>query len=398
MDYSVEKEMSALLYNFWIIKDKDKELYYQIKSNQNKVRDFISKNLGSKLIIHDKFIKLEKIPFIIKKNSGIENFNSVLEYVILSIMLIFLEDKTNGDYFILSDLIDYVKNTAVTLELNHIPDWNKTQDRRAMLNVINLLESLSILSTKDEGKVSFVEDKQAEALYEATGISNYLMRMFDEDINNLETSTDFIKSEFSTQNEDKGDIRRYKIFRNILYTPAVSTKDLSYAEIDYIKKNRQYISKEISNKLNMEVEITDNLTILYDSNNTTIKDNFPNTKKISEIVLMVNNRILEDIKNKKILLNEQEIGYIKEYYFERIIEEIKKTKAPYIGKTLLKENKERFYNMVLDFMEKYNILEKKEDEIIIYPTIARLIGKTKYINKEEMNHEQISLFGGIDEL
>lgn len=397
MDYNIEKEMSALLYNFWIIKDKDRDLYYQIKSNQNKVRDFISKNLGSNLIIHDKFIKLEKIPFIIKKNSGIENFNSVLEYVILSIMLIFLEDKTHGDYFILSDLIEYVKNTAVTLELNHIPDWNKTQDRRAMLNVINLLNELSILNVRDEGKVSFVEDKQAEALYEAMGISNYFMRMFDEDINNLETPTDFIKSEFSTQNEDKGDIRRYKIFRNILYTPAVSTKDLSPTEIDYIKKNRKYISKEITDKLNMEVEITDNLTILYDDNSN-VKDNFPNTKKISEIALMVNNRILEDIKNKKIMLNEQEIGYMKEYYFESIIEEVKKTKAPYIGKTLLKENKQKFYNMVLTFMEKYNILEKSDNDIVIYPSVARMIGKTKNINEDEMNNEQISLFGGTDEL
>lgn len=397
MDYNIEKEMSALLYNFWIIKDKDRDLYYQIKSNQNKVRDFISKNLGSNLIIHDKFIKLEKIPFIIKKNSGIESFNSVLEYVILSIMLIFLEDKTNGDYFILSDLIEYVKNTAVTLELNHIPDWNKTQDRRAMLNVINLLNELSILNIRDEGKVSFVEDKQAEALYEAMGISNYFMRMFDEDINNLETPTDFIKSEFSTQNEDKGDIRRYKIFRNILYTPAVSTKDLSPTEIDYIKKNRKYISKEITDKLNMEVEITDNLTILYDDNSN-VKDNFPNTKKISEIALMVNNRILEDINNKKIMLNEQEIGYIKEYYFESIIEEIKKTKAPYIGKTLLKENKQKFYNMILTFMEKYNILEKSGNDIIIYPCVARMVGKTKNINEDEINNEQISLFGGTDEL
>lgn len=147
----------------------------------------------------------------------------------------------------------------------------------------------------------------------------------------------------------------------------------------------------------MEVEITDNLTILYDDNSN-VKDNFPNTKKISEIALMVNDRILEDIKDKKIMLNEQEIGYIKEYYFESIIEEIKKTKAPYIGKTLLKENKQKFYNMVLTFMEKYNILEKNGNDIIIYPSVARMVGKTKNINEDEINNEQISLFGGTDEL
>ena len=31
MDNTIEKEMKALLYNFWITKDKNKDLYYQIK-------------------------------------------------------------------------------------------------------------------------------------------------------------------------------------------------------------------------------------------------------------------------------------------------------------------------------------------------------------------------------
>lgn len=92
---SIENEIRALLYNFWITKEDNKELYYQIKSKQNKIRDFVSKNLGSNLIVHDKFIKLEKIPTIIKGISS--NFTSILEYVILSIILLFLEDKLSGD-------------------------------------------------------------------------------------------------------------------------------------------------------------------------------------------------------------------------------------------------------------------------------------------------------------
>lgn len=397
LDCSIEKEMSNLLYNFWILKSKDRDLYYQIKSNQNKIKDFISKNLGSNLIIHDKFIKLEKIPFIIKKSWKGSELDSILEYVILTIMLMFLEDKTNGDYFILSDLIEYVKNTSVTLELTNIPDWNKTQDRRAMLNVLKLLEELSIIITKDEGKISFVEDKSAEALYEAQGISNYLMRMFNEDISTLKTPTDFIKAEFSTQNEEKGDLRRYKVFRNLLYTPAVSSKDLTYAELDYIKKNRNYIKGEIDKKLNMEVEITENLAILYDDN-ALIKDNFPNTKKISDMALMINAKLLEDINNSKILLDKNEIGYITENYFETIIEEIKKNKSQYIGKTLLKENSKKFNKLILEYMEKYNILEKVNNEILVYPTVSRLIGKTQNLNTEDAKELQISLFGGSNEL
>lgn len=396
MDNNISKEMKALLYNFWITKDDDKELYYQIKSNQNKIKDFISKNLGSNLIIHDRFIKLEKIPTIVKSNARLGNFTTTLEYVMLTIMLLFLEDKTRGDYFILSDLIEYVKNTSITLELNNVPDWNKVQDRRCLSNVISLLEELKIIKIRDASKVSFVESINAEVLYETLGTSNYLMRMFDSSINGLKTPEDFIKNEFITQDEEKGDIRRYKVFRNILYTPSISSRDLSINELDYIKRNRTYIKNEIDKKLDMDTEITYNLTMLLDNESSNEKDNFPNSKKLTDIVLIVNERLMQEINDKKIVLDSYETATIKEDYFENIIKDIKKTKSIYIGKTMSKETDKRFYDMIVEYMEKYNLIERKDNEIIIYPTISRIIGKTKEI--EIYTHEQINLFGGNDEL
>lgn len=194
MNINIEKELKSLLYNFWILKDENKDLYYQIKYNQTKIKDFVAKNLGSNLIIHDRFIKLEKIPTVLKESNGIDKFTDVLDYVILSIFLLFLEDKTRGDKFILSDLIDYIKNTAITLKLDHIPDWNKISDRKSLINAINLLKELNVIKLKDEDKTSFIESKEADALYEVMGISNYVMRLFDNDINELKTANDFIKS------------------------------------------------------------------------------------------------------------------------------------------------------------------------------------------------------------
>ena len=396
MNSNIEAEMRALLYNFWITKDSNKELYYQIKNKQNMIKDFVSKNLGSNLIIHDRFIKLEKIPTIIKANSGLSNFTSVLEYVILSIMLLFLEDKTRGDYFVLSNLIEYVKNTAVALELNHVPDWNKVQDRRCLSNVITFLEDLQIIKIKDYSKISFIESRDAEVLYESLGVSNYLMRMFDDNINELKEPDDFIKNEFAIQNMDKGDIRRYKVFRNILYTPAVFSQDLSTSELDYIKKNRNYIKSEIDKNLDMEVEITHNMALLCDSEDSNEKDNFPNNKKLTEIVLMINDRLLQEINSGNIIINQYEVAIIKEDYFVGIIMDIRKSKSSYIGKTMMRENDRRFYDMVLEYMKKYNIVEKRNDEIMIYPTVARIVGKTKNIESDRV--EQISLFGGSDEL
>ncbi len=396
MDNSIEKEMQALLYNFWIVKDEDSQMYYKIKYNQNKLKDFITKNLGSNLIIHDRFIKLEKIPNVVNSNNGIPLFSSTLEYVILTLLLLYLEDKTRGERFILSNLIDYIKNTSITLELNHIPDWNKVNDRRCLSNVIKFLNSINVLKTVDEDNISFTEDINAEALYETTGLSNYVMRMFDNEISSLNTCEDFLKNEFSSQNENKGDVRRFKVFRNILYTPVVSTYDLSDSEIDYIKKNRLYIKNEIE-KVNMDTEITHNMVILYDNNYNNLKYNFPNNQKICEIVLMLNNEILNDIKSGLLQIETSEIVKTKTNYLKQKVRELRDTKGVYIGKTRLDYSPYKLYAEIIECMEKYNLISINDDDVIIYPSISRFIGKTMDIIDENKD-EQISLFGGSDEL
>ena len=100
LDNSLIDNFRDLLYNFWIVKDENEELYYKNKYNQNKIKYFVSKNLGSNLIVHNRFIKLEKIPSYTKGGEGIEGFNNVIDYVMLYLILLFLEDKARGDLFI----------------------------------------------------------------------------------------------------------------------------------------------------------------------------------------------------------------------------------------------------------------------------------------------------------
>ena len=394
MDNNIIDNFRDLLYNFWIVKDGNEEIYYKIKYNQNKIKDFVSKNLGSNLIIHNRFIKLEKIPSYMVASEGINTFNNVEDYIMLALMLLYLEDKARGDLFVLTDLIDYVKNTSITLELNHIPDWSLKKDRKGIDAAINFLVNLSAIKVKDRDKVSFVDNRESQALYEVTGISNYIMRLFDTSITDITDINDFLKLEFQNQDEEKGDVRRYKVFRNILYLPSTSTKSITSSEIDYIKKNRNYIKNEISSKLDMEVEITNNLTLLYDDTSSTMKDNFPNNKKITEIVLMVNKEILDDIKNGKIILDNYECASVDISYLKMIIKRIKNEKIPYIGKTLEKETFDKFYKEVVNYMCMYNFISIDGDLVTINPTVSRMVGITKEVDKSM----QMDIFGGVEDV
>lgn len=376
---NISKEIDLLLNNFWITKDEKREEYYFLKQNQYKIKDFINKNLGNKLIIHNNFIKLEKIPAKPNINMGIASFQSPFDYVLLFLLLLFLEDKTKGDRFILSSLIESIKNIAVTLKLNNIPDWNLSSNRKSLIRVLNFLEESYVIILNERQTIKFEDDINAEALYEATGLANYLIPTFDADINTFNQASDFLK--YEEENINFQDMRRYKVYRHLLYTPAVHKIDLTNLEEDYLKKMHKVIENEIKENIDMEVEITKNLSLIYAPENTIQKEYFPNTKKISDIVLLLNQEIIDFAKVNNINLIEDESFKISKSDFKKIIEKLRQNKKDYFSKNILDLSFEKYYQEVLTVLINFNFIKENEEEIIVLPMIYRFLGKTPKVKE-----------------
>ena len=387
MSETINECMQLLLNNFWILKEDDLDNYYKIKRNQHLLRDYINKTLGSRLIIHDRFIKLEKIPAQALESIGLSNFILQTDYIYLCLILLFLEDKTRETYFMLSDLIDYVKNTAVALELNNIPNWTLTKERKSLKRAVNFLEKIKVIKLKDASKDDFSDNENAEALYISTGLSNYVMRMFNNEIFDIKQEEDFIKDEWTYQNDEKGDIRKYKIYRNLIYTPCIYMNDISKSEIDYLKQLRHHISNELSN-LNYELELTKNMALVFENENALTKDSFPNNKRISAIVLIVLTKLYELIKENKIILNEYEIGKISYEDLYNIIIGIKNKYNIYLSKTLKDLTDSAFFDNILDILETYTFIRNVNNYYEILPAIR--IFNSKLI---ENKNKQLDIWG-----
>ena len=387
MSETINECMQLLLNNFWILKEDDLDNYYKIKRNQHLLRDYINKTLGSRLIIHDRFIKLEKIPAQALESIGLPNFILQTDYIYLCLILLFLEDKTRETYFMLSDLIDYVKNTAVALELNNVPNWTLTKERKSLKRAVNFLEKIKVIKLKDASKDDFSDNENAEALYISTGLSNYVMRMFNNEIFDIKQEEDFIKDEWTYQNDEKGDIRKYKIYRNLIYTPCIYMNDISKSEIDYLKQLRHHISNELSN-LNYELELTKNMALVFENENALTKDSFPNNKRISAIVLIVLTKLYELIKENKIILNEYEIGKISYEDLSNIIIGIKNKYNIYLSKTLKDLTDSAFFDNIIDILETYTFIRNVDNYYEILPAIR--IFNSKLI---ENKNKQLDIWG-----
>lgn len=384
------RELEYLLNNYWCVKEENPYLYFKIKNNLDYYKDFIQTKLGSKLIVNDRFIKLEKIPAVPKAYMGIPSFTSILEYKILFIILLFLEDKPKLEQFILSNLIDFITNTATTLELDTVPNWNILHHRKCLVNVINHLKELNIIKVVEEENL-FTEDAKAEALYETTGLSNYYIREFKNNILDYTNLNEYTNDEFTNQSENIGDVRRYKVYRHLVYSLAAYTEDLTEFEIDYLRKFRSSISNELGKYTLSELELTKNMAVLMYDSETREKFDFPNNKAITDIALLVNNDILDKTAVGDLILNADETITISKEHLERIIKDTKSKHLSYFSKYYREMVQSAFIKEVISYLKEYDFIRDYEEEYKIYPMVSKLVG---YIPKDQ--EEQLNLFGGIE--
>lgn len=382
------KDLEYLLNNYWCIKEQNPEMYFKIKNQIDEYKDFIHTKLGSRLIVNDRFIKLEKIPALPKAYMGIPAFTDTLEYIILFIVLLYLEDKPKLEQFILSNLLDFITNTATTLKIDNVPNWNIFHHRKCLVNVINQIKKIGIIKVVEESNL-FTEDKTAEALYETTGLSNFYIREFKNNILDYADLTDYINDEFSDQNEIVGDVRRYKVYRHLLYSLVAYNEDLTEFEIDYLRKFRTSINNELTKYTNSELELTKNMAVLMFDDDSREKFNFPNNKAITDIVLLFNKNLLNKINNEELKLNLDETITISKEQASRIIKDIRQENISYFSKYYKDMTIDNFIDEVLSYMQQYDFIRKNSLGYKIYPMAFRLTG---YIPKEPF--EQLNLFGG----
>ena len=377
-----------LLNNYWCVKEINQKEYFKIKNNLDYYKDFFQNKLGSKLIVNDRFIKLEKIPAIAKNYMGLNNFTTPLEYTILFIILLYLEDKPKLEQFILSNLIDFITTTATSLELDNIPNWNIFHHRKCLVNVINHLKELYIIKVVEEQNI-FSEDIKAEALYETTGLSNYYVREFKNNILEYTDLNDYITDEFTNQDDKIGEVRRYRVYRHLLYSLVSYNEDLSESEIDYLRKFKTNIQNEINKYLNVSLDLTKNMAVLLYELDTKEKEYFPNSKAISDIVLLVNYKILENVDNNVLTLNQDETITISLELLTRIIKDTRLEYLKYFSKYYQELTISNFVLEVINYMQEYDFIRKSEEFYKIYPMVTKLKG---IIPKEDI--EQLDLFGG----
>lgn len=364
------KELLALLESYIILKENNRELYYAIKDNYENFKDFLSDKLGYNLIVHEDFVKLEKIPGKAEGWMGIEGFTDVKEYIFFMILLMYLEDKNKEEQFVLSFVTEYISNHYRWEKI----DWTKYQNRKSLVKVIKLALSIGIMRNNDGDEDEFSSNEKADVLYESTGISRYIVRAFSKDIMDCESFEDLSQHNWEGVEEDRGVLRRNRVYRRFLLSPVIYNKGVEDSDYDYIKKFRSSIQENFEKYLGWDLNVHRNGALIVLSDDNKIKDVFPSMKGESEAILLLGKLIREKLEEGIISLNINDEIVLTREEFNKLLLELKHKKGSGFKKELRDSKDEYFIEVLFDYMKEFLMVEEVEDEILLMPLLGKVVG------------------------
>lgn len=367
------KELETLLEEFWIIKEKEKDLYYRIKDASPQFKDFLEQKLGYKLIVNPYMIKLEKLPGKAEAWMGIQDFDNQMEYALFCLLLTFLEDKSAGEQFILSEVTEFIQGSYPGEEKL---DWTLFRHRRSMVKVLRFATTIGIIKADDGDEGSFMDSTDSEVLYQSTGLSRYFVRNFTGNILNYSSWLDMENGEWLDVDKDRGRVRRNRVYRRIVMSPVVYSEGPEDPDYLYIKNQRGLLQKDMEDYLDSQLHVHKNGAFLVLDSSKNFKDVFPARKNISDIALQVNAAIISLIRAGELAGREDDVIVVSRVWFESLIEDVREKNYLGWSKEFREMSFAKLYEETISYMKGFHMIEvlEKEKEVKIMPLAGKIIG------------------------
>lgn len=367
------KELETLLEEFWIIKEKEKDLYYRIKDASPQFKDFLEQKLGYKLIVNPYMIKLEKLPGKAEAWMGIQDFDNQMEYALFCLLLTFLEDKSAGEQFILSEVTEFIQGSYPGEEKL---DWTLFRHRRSMVKVLRFATTIGIIKADDGDEGSFMDSTDSEVLYQSTGLSRYFVRNFTGNILNYSSWLDMENGEWLDVDKDRGRVRRNRVYRRIVMSPVVYSEGPEDPDYLYIKNQRGLLQKDMEDYLDSQLHVHKNGAFLVLDSLKNFKDVFPARKNISDIALQVNAAIISLIRAGELAGREDDVIVVSRVWFESLIEDVREKNYLGWSKEFREMSFAKLYEETISYMKGFHMIEvlEKEKEVKIMPLAGKIIG------------------------
>ncbi len=365
------RTLETLLGRRWILKARDRELYYQMRDEIGTVRKFLKEKLGYQVIVNQYLVKVEKLPAKPENWMGILEFSEPLQYVFFCLVLMFLEDKDAEEQFVLSELTEFVQAQCRSEQI----DWTVYTYRRHLIRVLKYCVSCGILNVDDGSEESFAREYTGEVLYENTGASRYFMRNFTQDIMGYTNPEDFEQEEWIDIDEDRGIVRRQRVYRRLLMSMGMYRTEETEEDFAYLRNKRNLLQDELDELLDCTLEVHRNGAFLILGEGCRMGRCFPEEHTLSDIALLVNQLIVSQIESGKLAVPPDEQIHMPKEAFRALLGECRER----FGKGFIKSYREmtsaEFCRTVWAYMTELELITEHRDDVEIRMAAGKVIGR-----------------------
>ncbi|MCV4234491.1 TIGR02678 family protein [Virgibacillus sp. LDC1] len=286
--------LALLFEQFWILRDEEPESYRLVRDRELKLKRYLQDKFGLDLIVHQHFVKLEKVPVEPQRWMGIQAFQEPLDYAIFCCALAYTEQKGVDEQFLLSDLTERIQE----LYRSEIPlDWTLYQHRRSLVRALKQVVDLRLIKTIDGSLELFQNSEQEEVLYEVTVYSRYFMRSYPDDLFKFKTIKALMEKEWVRHQEDQ---RRKRVYRRLMMTPFVYRKSEEDPDFAYIRNFRNRLREDFEQHTPFRLEVFKNVAMLTLPDPKKRYTLFPDMSGIADVALHVIAVIREQLDNLSI--------------------------------------------------------------------------------------------------
>lgn len=363
--------LEILLGQRWILKSRDRELYYRMKDEIGGVKKFLTEKMGYQVIVNPYLVKVEKLPARAERWMGIQEFTDPIEYAFFCLILMFLEDKEAEEQFVLSELTEYVQSQYQEEKI----DWTVYHYRRHLIKVMKYCVAVGILNVDDGSEESFAKDEGSEVLYENSGASRYFMRNFTQDIMGYTDYTDFQRAEWIDVDEDRGIVRRQRVYRSLLMTMGLYLSDENEEDFAYVRNYRNMIRGELEELLPCELQVYKSSAYLVLGPECRMGRTLPEENTRSDIVLLLAGLIRQKVEDGTYALQIDETIRLSGEEFRSLIEECRRSFGRGLIKTYREMTTEEFYQEVSSYLLNLELAGKERDSVILRPVLGKVTGQ-----------------------
>ena len=366
--------IEELMNRRWILKSQDPQLYYEIKDNAKELKKKLQEKFGYALIINPYLVKLEKIPGKAEGWMGITEFETLMEYQMFCYLLMLLEDKEAGERFILSNICEFIQVQFPKGEL----EWTSLRARRQLVRVLQYALKMGMIISREGDEDYFLKDETSDILYENTGVSRYFIRNIPKDIMDFHEPEDFLQSEWFDMEEDRGIVRRQRIYRRLMlscgvYHTAGEDKDDDFG---YIRNNRRNIENDFQSLFPCQLHVHSSSAFLVLEEDCSMGKVFPKTHAYYDLLLIVHDDLRKRVKTSRLSLDQHEGITLRLEEYLAIVQRLIKKNNALLPKKYQIENR-RVEDSAMDvcnLAQTLGFAQVQQENVYIYPVAGKITG------------------------